>query len=74
MAFYHDPRLQTNLQYHYLPTVELQQQRKQVREAVWVAQRGGVVRFGWADGDAGERAGGLIVYPHRSLAHHHSCN
>jgi hypothetical protein len=31
MAFYHDPRLQTNLQYHYLPTQELQQQRKQVR-------------------------------------------
>lgn len=30
MAFYHDPRLQTNLQYHYLPTTELQQQRKQV--------------------------------------------
>lgn len=36
MAFYHDPRLQTNLQYHYLPTQELQQQRKQVR---WVFAR-----------------------------------
>lgn len=32
MAFYHDPRLQTQLQYHYLPTTELQQQRKQVCE------------------------------------------
>jgi hypothetical protein len=32
MSFYHDPRLQTNLQYHYLHTEEQQQQRKRVSE------------------------------------------